>query len=190
MPATDQEFLEWMADKQEQMNTALMSGNPTERTRFRSHHRRHQEFSTSNDATFDDHQHGHELITHHAHICGQKKQVRVARGEWGKHQTRAQSSEDCGEEVPMTLHGWWRERWRSRKTTKMSLSALVTPQPESFAPTWMDSPEPNGIPLSTLVVVIPDSESRVCAISRSQMSCFLNKIWKALCHRPASTRFR
>ena len=51
------------------------------------------------------------------------------------------------------------------------LSALVTPdtQPVSFVPTWMDSPEPmssrsglvprlDGI---TLVVVIPDSESRL-----------------------------
>ena len=30
VPSTDQEFLEWMADRQEDMNAALMSGNPAE----------------------------------------------------------------------------------------------------------------------------------------------------------------
>ena len=33
VPSTDQEFLEWMADRQEDMNAALMAGNPAEAAR-------------------------------------------------------------------------------------------------------------------------------------------------------------
>ena len=33
-PATEQEVLEWLADRQEDMNTALMAGNPSEAARI------------------------------------------------------------------------------------------------------------------------------------------------------------